>query len=102
MGEEPEKYINISIFFTFMYELYIANGRAEKRLHEYLKIRNDIEGKLDRLKIDPRRETGAHPLHGRLAGKWACWLGSDIRMIYSIDDENKKIIIEAVGPHKIY
>lgn len=85
-----------------MYELYVANSRSEKNLRELLVRRNDIKDKLNRLKNDPRRETGAHPLHGRLKGKWSCWLGSDIRMIYSIDDEKKIIIIEAVGSHKIY
>ncbi len=85
-----------------MYKLFIANDRAEKRLLGYIKIRNDIKGKLDRLKTDPRRECGAHPLHGRLAGKWACWLGSNVRMVYTIDDTNKLIIVEAVGTHNIY
>jgi len=48
-----------------------------------------IKEKLDKLKIDPRRNLGAHPLHGRLEGKWSCWLGSNIRMIYSINDIEK-------------
>jgi len=85
-----------------IYEFYVANNRAEKDLHGLVEIRNDVKGKLDKLKAQPRREAGAHPLHGRLKGKWACWLGSDIRMIYSIDDEKKLIIIEAVGSHKVY
>jgi addiction module RelE/StbE family toxin len=85
-----------------MYEFYVANSRAEKKLHEIIAQRNDVKDKLDRLKIDPRREAGAHPLHGRLKGKWSCWLGSDIRVIYSIHDETKQILIEAVGSHKIY
>lgn len=53
-------------------------------------------------RIDPRRANGAHPLHGRLEGKWSCWLGYNIRMVYSIDDRQEMIIIEAVGSHKIY
>ena len=85
-----------------MYEIFTANSKTEKRLLGIIKIRNDIIEKLKRLKIDPRRELDAHSLHGRLIGKWSCWLGSNIRMIYSIDDLNKKIIIEAVGSHKIY
>ena len=85
-----------------MYEFYVANSRAEKNLREAIQNRNDVKDKLDRLKNNPRTEAGAHPLHGKLKGKWACWLGSDIRMIYSIDDEKKQIIIEAVGSHKIY
>ncbi|MEI6058735.1 MAG: hypothetical protein WCP89_03100 [archaeon] len=52
--------------------------------------------------MEPRRTNGAHPLHGRLNGKWACWLGANIRMIYSINDSEKIVIIEAVGSHKIY
>ena len=85
-----------------MYEIYTANNKTEKLLQHYIKGRQDIISKLQRLKQSPRTEIGAHPLHGRLAGKWSCWLGSNIRMIYSIDDFNKKIIVEAVGTHKIY
>ena len=85
-----------------MYKIFVANTKTEKRLKEYLETRKDIIGKLDSLKINPRRSSGAHPLHGRLAGKWACWLGSNIRLIYTIDDREFKIIIEAVGSHKIY
>ena len=85
-----------------MYEFYVANSKTEKNLRELVEKRNDVKDKLNRLKSDPRRESGAHPLHGRLKGKWACWLGSDVRMVYSINDENKQITIEAVGSHKIY
>ncbi len=85
-----------------MYKIQIANDKAEKRLQEYIKSRNDIKGKLDRLKIDPRKELDAHPLHGRLAEKWGCWLGSNIRLVYTINDSNETIIIEAVGTHKAY
>lgn len=85
-----------------MYALFTANSRTEKRLQKYLTMRQDIREKLERLKQEPRRANGAHPLHGRLAGKWSCWLGSNIRIIYSIDDVNRRIIIEAVGSHAIY
>lgn len=85
-----------------MYDIYVANNKTEKRLQELVRLRSDITAKLDRLKLNPRTEAGAHPLHGRLAGKWSCWLGSDIRMIYSIDDGAKRIIVEAVGPHSLY
>lgn len=85
-----------------MYEIYVANNKTEKLLEHYTKERQDIIGKLQRLKQSPRTEVGAHPLHGRLAGKWSCWLGSNIRMVYSIDDPNKRIIVEAVGTHKVY
>ncbi len=85
-----------------MYKIQIANDKAEKRLRKYIQQRNDIKNKLERLKVDPRRELGAHPLHGRLDGKWGCWLGSNIRIIYSINDTKETITIEAVGTHKIY
>ena len=57
---------------------------------------------LDRLKQSPTTELGAHRLHGRLVGKWSCWLGANIRMIYSINENEKIIIAEAVGTHKLY
>ncbi|MEK6881982.1 MAG: hypothetical protein AABY22_20355 [Nanoarchaeota archaeon] len=85
-----------------MYEIFTANSKTEKRLQEYIKMRSDIKEKLERLKINPRKELGAHLLHGRLAGKIGAWLGSNIRIIYSIDDVNKRIIIEAVGSHNVY
>lgn len=85
-----------------MYEIYTANNKTEKLLKHYIKERQDVKAKLQRLKQSPRTEIGAHPLHGRLAGKWGCWLGSNIRMVYSIDDTNKRIIVEAAGTHKIY
>jgi mRNA-degrading endonuclease YafQ of YafQ-DinJ toxin-antitoxin module len=85
-----------------MYKLYIANSKTEKNLREYVLQRPNIKTKLDLLKENPRRVNGAHPLHGRLAGKFACWLGLNIRLIYSINDKDKTIIVEAVGSHKIY
>ena len=85
-----------------MYKIFTANSKTEKSLQEYLYIREDIKEKLEKLKLEPRRANGAHQLHGRLKGKWSCWLGSNIRRIYSIDDKENRIIIEAVGSHKIY
>ncbi len=85
-----------------MYKLFTANSKTEKRLKEYISQRADVPEKLNKLKMEPRRTNGAHPLHGRLNGKWACWLGANIRMIYSINDSEKIVIIEAVGSHKIY
>ena len=58
-----------------MYEIYPGNKRVEKKLNKLIKTRKDIVEKLQRLKEDPRKNVGAHPLHGPLAGKWACWLG---------------------------
>lgn len=85
-----------------MYEIYTANSKTEKLLERYAKDRQDVASKLRKLKQSPRTEVGAHPLHGRLVGKWSCWLGSNIRMVYSIDDANRRIIVEAVGTHKVY
>ncbi len=85
-----------------MYEIYIANKKTEKRILGYISLRLDIKEKLERLKAEPRKANGAHPLHGRLAGKFSCWLGSNIRMVYSINEDKKIIIVEAVGSHKIY
>jgi len=85
-----------------MYQLATANSKTEKRLQEYISLRADIREKIDKLKIEPRKVNGAHQLHGRFKGKWSCWLGSNIRMIYSINDEKEFILIEAIGSHKIY
>ena len=85
-----------------MYEIYPASKRVEKALLEFIRSRSDVVEKLRRLKENPRENIGAHPLHGPLAGKWSCWLGSNIRMVYAIDDRNKRIEVEAIGSHKIY
>jgi addiction module RelE/StbE family toxin len=85
-----------------MYEIFTANSKTEKRLTKYVKSKKDIKDRLDKLKQNPRKANGAHPLHGRLKGKWGSWLGSNVRIIYSINEEDKQIIIEAVGSHKIY
>jgi len=85
-----------------MYEIHPANRRVEKKLDKLIKTRQDIVDKLRRLKQNPRKALDAHPLHGHLEGKWACWLGSNLRIIYIIDDVNKKIEIEATGTHKVY
>ncbi len=85
-----------------MYNLFTANSKTEKILKEYVCLRKDIKNKLDRLRENPHKANGAHQLHGKLIGKFACWLGSNIRIIYIIDETKKAIIIEAVGTHKIY
>lgn len=85
-----------------MYSIFIESKKTEKILNEYIKFRQDIKEKLDRLKLDPRRANGAHPLHGKLEGKWSCWLGSNIRLIYILNDKKQIIIIQALGNHKIY
>lgn len=85
-----------------MYKLFTANSKTEKILRGYINLRRDIKNKLDKLKENPQRANGAHLLHGKLKGKWACWLGSNIRAVYTINEKAKSIIIEAVGTHKIY
>ena len=85
-----------------MYSIFIENKKTEKKLNEYIQFRQDIKDKLDKLKLEPRRANGAHPLHGKLDGKWSCWLGSNLRLIYIIDDKKQIIIIQAAGSHKIY
>jgi addiction module RelE/StbE family toxin len=85
-----------------MYNIYTANSKTEKILKKYLKYRPEIRNKLNKLKENPRRNIGAHPLHGKLKGKWSCWFGSDIRAIYILNDKNKSITILAIGSHKIY
>ena len=85
-----------------MYEIYTANKKTERKLTEYLKSREDLKEKLDKLGENPRKANGSHQLHGRLKGKYACWIGSNIRMIFSINENMKRVIIEAVGTHKAY
>ncbi|PIO08754.1 hypothetical protein COU59_00250 [Candidatus Pacearchaeota archaeon CG10_big_fil_rev_8_21_14_0_10_34_12] len=85
-----------------MYEIATRNTKIKKEIEKHISTIKSINEKLNRLKKNPRKEIGAHTLHGRLKGKWACWLGSNIRMIYEIDDYEKIIIIEAIGTHKIY
>jgi mRNA-degrading endonuclease RelE of RelBE toxin-antitoxin system len=85
-----------------MYEIQTISSKVEKKLREYLNSRNDIKDKLDRLKENPYRANGAHLLKGKLFGKWACWLGSNIRAMYIISNENKTIMILSVGTHNIY
>ena len=85
-----------------MYELVVEIKRVKKKLDKYLKQRKDISLKLKRLCFNPRYELGAHKLHGELREKWSCWLGGNLRIIYVIDDENKVIRVEKIGPHNIY
>jgi addiction module RelE/StbE family toxin len=85
-----------------MYEIFTANNKTEKRLKDHIQSRGDTKEKINRIKENPHRANGAHPLHGRLGGKWACWLGSNIRMVYSINEAKRIIIIEAIGSHKVY
>jgi len=83
-----------------MYKITTRSKKAEKQFYEFLDEK--IAKKLELLKQNPRTNLRAHKLKGKLSGKWSCWFGSDIRMIYEIDDKNKEIIVVAVGSHKLY
>jgi addiction module RelE/StbE family toxin len=83
-----------------MYKITTRSKKAEKQFYSYLD--EAISLKLEKLMQNPRKELDAHKLKGKLEGKWSCSLGYDIRMVYEIDDENKEIMVVAVGSHKIY
>ncbi|MBU2503934.1 MAG: type II toxin-antitoxin system mRNA interferase toxin, RelE/StbE family [Nanoarchaeota archaeon] len=85
-----------------MYKIHFANSKVEKDLRRYFNERKDVQSKLMRLRENPHSAAGAHPLKGELRGKWACWLGSNIRLIYSVNDAKRIIYFEAIGSHKIY
>lgn len=79
-----------------MYKLTTRSRKAEKQFYDILNSREGISAKFERLRNNPRRELDAY----KLKGKWSCSLGYDIRMVYEIDDENKEIVVVAVGSHK--
>lgn len=83
-----------------MYKITTRSKKAEKQFYQFADVK--IVEKLKLLEENPRGKLGAHKLKGKLEGKWSCWLGGDIRMVYEIDDENREIIVVAVGSHKIY
>lgn len=83
-----------------MYKITTRTKRAERQYFEVFNSRNDIPEKLEKLKENPRDCLDAHKLKGKLAGLWSCWLGSDIRIVYEIDDKNKEIIVVSAGSHK--
>ena len=83
-----------------MYKFTTRSKKAEKQFYEILNSREGIKNKLEILKNDPRGQFSAHKLKGKLKGKWSCYLGSDIRLVYEIDDANKEIVIVAAGTHQ--
>ena len=85
-----------------MYKFTTRSKRAENQFYDVLNSRAGIAEKLEKLKLNPRHELGAHKLRGKLEGKWSCSLGGDIRMVYEIDETNKEIVVVAAGSHKIY
>ena len=83
-----------------MYKFTTRSKKAEKQFYEALNSREGIKNKLEMLKNDPRKQFNAHKLKGKLEGKWSWYLGSDIRLVYEIDDENREIVVVAAGTHK--
>ena len=83
-----------------MYNLTTRSKKAEKQFYGVLSSREAIRTKLEMLRNDPRGQFNAHKLKGKLEGKWSCYLGYDIRIVYEIDDENKEIVVVAAGSHK--
>ncbi len=83
-----------------MYEIVTKSRKAEKQYYEALQSNSTISEKLEKLKENPRDCLDAHKLKGKLAGLWSCWLGSDLRIVYRINDETKEIIVFSVGTHK--
>ena len=55
-----------------MYKFTTRSRKAEKQFYDVLNSREGIAEKLEKLKIDPRRELDAHKLRGKLEGKWSC------------------------------
>jgi|TARA_Y100000310_G_scaffold212914_1_gene213802 addiction module RelE/StbE family toxin len=83
-----------------MYEITTRTKGVERRYNKFVNYK--IEKKLGQLKQNPRGKLGAHKLKGKLKSLRSCWLSADLRMTYEIDDQNKLIIVEAIGSHKIY
>lgn len=83
-----------------MYKLATRSKKAEKQFYDALNSRKDVAAKLNKLINNPRNELDAHKLKGKLEGKWSCSLGYDLRMVYEIDDDEKEIVVVAVGSHK--
>ena len=83
-----------------MYSFTTRSKKAEKQFYEILSARPIIKEKLKELQSDPRKQFNAHKLKGKLDGKWSCYLGYDIRLVYEIDDTSKEIVVIAAGTHK--
>lgn len=84
-----------------MYEI-VAKKRIRKKIELYIYRYKDISEKLERLQNNPRKACGAHHLQGFFKGMWACWLRSNIRLVYIINDEKRLIIAHSIGTHKVY
>jgi mRNA interferase YafQ len=83
-----------------MYKFTTRSKKAEKQFYRMLDSQAGIRDKLEMLKKDPRGQFNAHKLKGKLDGKWSCYLGYDIRLVYEINDKNREIVVVAAGSHK--
>lgn len=83
-----------------MYTFTTRSKRAEKQFYAVLESRSGAREQLEQLRSDPRNSLGAHKLRGKLSGKWSAKLGSDVRLVYEIDDEKREIVVVAAGSHK--
>ena len=90
------------LIYVLMYKLTTRSKKAEKQFYDLLNSRKDTVAKLQKLMAEPRKGLDAHKLKGKLEGKWSCSLGYDVRMVYEIDDDQKEIVVVAVGSHKVY
>jgi len=84
-----------------MYVFRVYKRKTEKKLY-FIKKFARIRTRLHLLRINPRRNSGAHKLKGKHTGKWSCVLGSDLRMMYIINDEERIIEVLLIGSHNIY
>ena len=83
-----------------MFSFATRSKKAEKQFYKTLNSREDIREKLERLRENPKKELNAHKLKGKLDGKWGCYLGWDIRLVYEIDEEHQEIVVVAAGSHQ--
>ena len=73
-------------------------GPLDRRLLKHLSkvqpvYRKKAEAVLDSLAIDPRSGLGRkHALIGDRHGTWSCTLYGGVRLLYSINDEEKRVI----------
>lgn len=80
-----------------MYELDFSK-KTKKRLDKYLsKVQPANKDRalavVASLRDDPRSGLGSkHLLQGNRAGSWSCTLYGGLRLVYWIDDENKRVV----------
>lgn len=84
-----------------MYTFRAVTKKVKRKLF-YIKKSSRVRTRLQLVRVDPRRNSGAHKLKGKLSGAWSCVLAADVRMVYEIDDEEHVIYVLKIGSHKIY